>query len=203
MGGTILTGVHCTADVPLLYRTAVPLQEKDEYVTSIIDDMRRLGLRFDTITYTSDYFAQLKDCGERLIRAGARVCAWPRPVVWAYTRVGGGGGGGDELACLAPAQALRPAPCLFTFSPPLSALHPCCTASTARQNKPLPATSYPHLTCPSPRPACAGHLYADDTPVDVMREERMAGTDSRCRGRSVEENLRLWGEMFAASEEGE
>lgn len=30
----------------------------------------------------------------------------------------------------------------------------------------------------------------------------MVGTESRCRGRSVEENLRLWGEMFAGSEEG-
>lgn len=48
----------------------------------------------------------------------------------------------------------------------------------------------------------AGHLYADDTPVDRMREERMAGTESACRGRSVEENLRLWGEMQAGSEEG-
>lgn len=46
-------------------------------------------------------------------------------------------------------------------------------------------------------------LYADDTPVEQMREERMVGTESRCRGRSVEENLRLWGEMFAGSEEGE
>ena len=59
--------VHCTAAPYRLYRP----QEKDEYVTSIVDDMGRLGLRFDGITYTSDYFPQLKDCGERLIRAGA------------------------------------------------------------------------------------------------------------------------------------
>ncbi|PSC73885.1 glutamyl-tRNA synthetase [Micractinium conductrix] len=93
-----------------------PSKEKDEYVENIIADIQRLGLRYDKITYTSDYFPQLKECGERLIKAG--------------------------------------------------------------------------------------HLYADDTPMEQMREERMVGTESRRRGRSVEENLRLWGEMFAASEEG-
>ncbi|KAI7845298.1 hypothetical protein COHA_001141 [Chlorella ohadii] len=93
-----------------------PSKEKDEYVENIIADMKRLGLPCDAITYTSDYFPQLKECGERLIKAG--------------------------------------------------------------------------------------HMYADDTPVEQMREERMVGTESRCRNRSVEENLRLWNEMFAASEEG-
>ncbi len=29
----------------------------------------------------------------------------------------------------------------------------------------------------------AGHMYADDTPVEQMREERMVGTESRCRNR--------------------
>ncbi len=32
--------------------------------------MRDLGLRFERITYTSDYFPQLLDLGERLIKAG-------------------------------------------------------------------------------------------------------------------------------------
>ncbi|KAL4439440.1 hypothetical protein ABPG77_008769 [Micractinium sp. CCAP 211/92] len=93
-----------------------PSKEKDEFVENIIADIQRLGLRFEKISYTSDYFPQLKECGERMIKAGM--------------------------------------------------------------------------------------LYADDTPVEQMREERMVGTESRCRGRSVEENLRLWGEMFAGSEEG-
>ena len=48
----------------------------------------------------------------------------------------------------------------------------------------------------------AGHLYADDTPVERMREERMAGIESACRGRTVEENLKLWEEMKAGSEVG-
>lgn len=36
-----------------------PLQEKDEYVENIIQDIGSLGLQFDTITYTSDYFPQV------------------------------------------------------------------------------------------------------------------------------------------------
>ena len=38
---------------------------------SLAADMQRLGLPVDNITYTSDYFEQLKECGERLIKAGA------------------------------------------------------------------------------------------------------------------------------------
>lgn len=57
--------------------------------------------------------------------------------------------------------------------------------------------------------ACArSHLnaacrYADDTPLEQMRDERLKSVESRCRGRSVEENLRLFKEMQEASEEGE
>jgi len=45
-------------------------------------------------------------------------------------------------------------------------------------------------------------MYIDTTPVDKMREERMARVESKCRSQSVEENLRLWNEMKAGSEEG-
>jgi len=93
-----------------------PSKEKDEYVDNIINDIKRLGLVFENITYTSDYFPQLVDLAERLIRAG--------------------------------------------------------------------------------------HVYADDTPVDQMREERMQGIPSSRRERSVEDNLRVWTEMQAGSEEG-
>eukprot|EP00823_Brevimastigomonas_motovehiculus_P007166 TRINITY_DN6170_c0_g1_i1.p1 TRINITY_DN6170_c0_g1~~TRINITY_DN6170_c0_g1_i1.p1 ORF type:complete len:759 (-),score=177.88 TRINITY_DN6170_c0_g1_i1:124-2400(-) len=47
-----------------------------------------------------------------------------------------------------------------------------------------------------------GDAYVDNTPVKIMREERKKGTESKCRSQSVEENLRLWKEMQAASEEG-
>eukprot|EP00472_Partenskyella_glossopodia_P004601 CAMPEP_0197522096 /NCGR_PEP_ID=MMETSP1318-20131121/7283_1 /TAXON_ID=552666 /ORGANISM="Partenskyella glossopodia, Strain RCC365" /LENGTH=686 /DNA_ID=CAMNT_0043074331 /DNA_START=114 /DNA_END=2174 /DNA_ORIENTATION=- len=47
-----------------------------------------------------------------------------------------------------------------------------------------------------------GKAYVDDTPVDKMRDERMAGIDSLSRSVSVEENMRRWGEMIAGSEYG-
>jgi glutamyl/glutaminyl-tRNA synthetase len=37
-----------------------PTKEKDEYVESIIKDMGTLGLQYKEITYTSDYFPQVR-----------------------------------------------------------------------------------------------------------------------------------------------
>lgn len=93
-----------------------PSKEKDEYVENILDDIARLGLKYEKVTYTSDYFPQLVECAERLI--------------------------------------------------------------------------------------LAGHAYADDTPVEEMREQRMEGVESVRRNASVEENLRAWKEMLAGSDEG-
>lgn len=93
-----------------------PTKERDEYVENIISDSRALGLKFETITYTSDYFPQLFECGERMIKEGM--------------------------------------------------------------------------------------LYADDTPLEQMREERMHGIESARRGRSVEENMAIFKEMIAGSETG-
>ena len=47
------------------------VQESMEYVESIIADVQRLGIEFKPpITYTSDYFPELLDLAERLIKAG-------------------------------------------------------------------------------------------------------------------------------------
>lgn len=46
-------------------------------------------------------------------------------------------------------------------------------------------------------------MYADDTPVDQMRDERMKCQESKCRSRSVEENLKIWEEMRQGSETGQ
>lgn len=51
-----------------------PSKEKDEYVENIIEDIKRLGLRFEKITYTSDYFPELVDCAIRHIKAGNCYC---------------------------------------------------------------------------------------------------------------------------------
>ncbi|KAG2484195.1 hypothetical protein HYH03_017007 [Edaphochlamys debaryana] len=93
-----------------------PSKEKDEFVENILKDIADLGLRYDRLTYTSDYFPQLLELGDKMIRAGL--------------------------------------------------------------------------------------MYADDTPVEQMREQRGKGEESACRGRSVEENLRIWEEMKAGSEVG-
>lgn len=46
------------------------LQEKDEFVDSILEDAKRLGADISQVTYTSNYFDKMLDLGERLIRAG-------------------------------------------------------------------------------------------------------------------------------------
>lgn len=48
----------------------------------------------------------------------------------------------------------------------------------------------------------SGRAYIDNTPVDVMRDERSKGIDSKCRAHSVAENQRLWEEMKKATPEG-
>eukprot|EP01025_Chloroclados_australasicus_P045510 TRINITY_DN4983_c0_g1_i1.p1 TRINITY_DN4983_c0_g1~~TRINITY_DN4983_c0_g1_i1.p1 ORF type:complete len:875 (-),score=90.09 TRINITY_DN4983_c0_g1_i1:294-2645(-) len=47
-----------------------------------------------------------------------------------------------------------------------------------------------------------GMMYADDTPTEQMRDERMKGIESKCKNRSVEENLKIWEEMLKGSKVG-
>ena len=68
---------------------------------NIIADIHRLGLRFDKLTYTSDYFPQLKECGERMIKAGA--CGRAED----GQRLGGGGLMGLKLKVKSRSQNLR------------------------------------------------------------------------------------------------
>jgi glutamyl-tRNA synthetase len=48
-----------------------------------------------------------------------------------------------------------------------------------------------------------GHAYADDTPQEKMRDERMKGIASECRDKSVEENLAILEEMKKGTERGQ
>jgi glutamyl-tRNA synthetase len=48
-----------------------------------------------------------------------------------------------------------------------------------------------------------GEAYVDFTPKEEMRECRFNGIATKCRVHSVEENVRLWGEMIAATELGQ
>jgi glutamyl-tRNA synthetase len=47
-----------------------PSKEKDEFIESILKDLKTLGVVGDVITYTSDYFDQLQEAAEKLIREG-------------------------------------------------------------------------------------------------------------------------------------
>ena len=48
-----------------------PLKEDQDFVDSIIEDVRWLGCDYeDRLTYSSDYFQQLYECAEKLIRDG-------------------------------------------------------------------------------------------------------------------------------------
>ncbi len=52
-----------------------PTKENDEYVNSIMEDVRWLGFQWDNLHYASDYFEQLYDWSVQLIRKGlAFVC---------------------------------------------------------------------------------------------------------------------------------
>ncbi len=55
-----------------------PSKESDEYVQSIQEDVRWLGFQWDELRYASDYFDQLYQWAEQLIRDGlAFVCDLP------------------------------------------------------------------------------------------------------------------------------
>jgi glutamyl-tRNA synthetase len=47
-----------------------PSKEKEEFQQSIVEDLKKLGVFPDVVTYTSDYFAQLKSYALWLIDEG-------------------------------------------------------------------------------------------------------------------------------------
>ena len=47
-----------------------------------------------------------------------------------------------------------------------------------------------------------GKAYVDTTDPETVKEERMAGIDSKCRNQTVAENLKLWKEMYDGTERG-
>ena len=52
-----------------------PTKEEEEYVHSILSDVRWLGWTWDRLCYASDYFERMYEYAEQLVRAGkAYVC---------------------------------------------------------------------------------------------------------------------------------
>ncbi|RLN22085.1 glutamate--tRNA ligase, cytoplasmic-like [Panicum miliaceum] len=93
-----------------------PSKESNEFVENILEDIDTMGIKYDTVTYTSHYFPKLMEMAESLIKKGK--------------------------------------------------------------------------------------AYVDDTPKQQMKDERAAGTESKCRNNNVEENLSLWREMVNGTENG-
>lgn len=49
----------------------------------------------------------------------------------------------------------------------------------------------------------SGNAYADNTPQEILRDERMKKIDSKCRSMSIEDSLKHFEEMKSGSEEGQ
>ncbi|XP_022969395.1 glutamate--tRNA ligase, cytoplasmic [Cucurbita maxima] len=47
-----------------------PAKESNEFVENLLKDIETLGIKYETVTYTSDYFPQLMEMAENLIRQG-------------------------------------------------------------------------------------------------------------------------------------
>ncbi|KAF3653248.1 putative nectarin-1-like [Capsicum annuum] len=47
-----------------------PDKESNEFVDNLLKDIETLGIKYKTVTYTSDYFPQLMEMAEKLIREG-------------------------------------------------------------------------------------------------------------------------------------
>ncbi|CAO2174032.1 unnamed protein product [Urochloa humidicola] len=93
-----------------------PSKESNEFVENILENIDTMGIKYDTVTYTSDYFPKLMEMAESLIKQGK--------------------------------------------------------------------------------------AYVDNTPKQQMKDERMAGIESKCRNNTVEENLSLWRDMVNGTEIG-
>ena len=65
----ILKGIAALGEFPKPFHVQF-VQEKDEYVEQILKDIAALGVKYDQLSYTSDFFPQLADCAERLIKLG-------------------------------------------------------------------------------------------------------------------------------------
>ena len=46
------------------------LQEKEEFSENIIQDVATLGIIYEKLTHTSDYFPEMLDLAERMIQKG-------------------------------------------------------------------------------------------------------------------------------------
>ena len=81
-------------------------------------------------------------------------------------------------------------------------LKDCATLGLDYDKLTYTSDSFPQLVKLGDKMMKEGKLYVDTTPVEKMREERLAKIDSQCRENSIAENVRLWEEMKKGSETG-
>lgn len=195
-----------------------PAKENEDFVQSIHQDIATLGIKPDLVTYTSGarlgrawvgVGASLENCaGAGRLDCGVllRLGEWRRLLVVT-------GGVARQRALFPPLSR----PTLFLLPPP--PLSPLTTHHQPSRLLPYPPTPFPSLLLFAalvPQPADhfgalqdvavkllkEGKAYIDHTPVEKMREERMDGIESVCRGQSVEQNLKMWDEMVKGSADG-
>jgi len=136
-----------------------PTKEKDEYVENIIKDMKTLGLQYKTITYTSDYFPQVGFSASPACLTCLLACSLPN-------QAAAGG-------CIDPAGGQH-CTCHYGSN---KIMH----LASATQHLLVWSILWLTKQC-SPglmqmlelgeKLIKAGVLYADDTPVEQMREVR-------------------------------
>ncbi|XVE52382.1 hypothetical protein DITRI_Ditri02bG0118000 [Diplodiscus trichospermus] len=57
-------------EVILRFDDTNPTKESNEFVENLIKDVETLGIKYQKVTYTSDYFSKLMDMAEKLIKEG-------------------------------------------------------------------------------------------------------------------------------------
>ncbi len=77
LSASISKGLHAevveNCSVKTLHRALTCLllvQEKEEFSENIIQDVAALGITYEKLTHTSDYFPEMLDLAERLIKKG-------------------------------------------------------------------------------------------------------------------------------------
>ena len=72
----ISRGIASAFDGKMLLRfdDTNPQKEREEFVEAILEDLRRMGVSWDGLSFTSDYFQQLTDMCEEGIRKGFLFC---------------------------------------------------------------------------------------------------------------------------------
>jgi glutamyl/glutaminyl-tRNA synthetase len=170
-----------------------PSKESTEFVDNILDDMARLGLRYEkcaTALVILGPFAEMLWLGLRDTHCGACFA----DAIWSSQVAGMIKWSLDfkSMAQLCKLNRSSEYPSQISAQLSDAPQTPCRLTYSSDY--------FPQMIELAKRMVAAGSLYADNTDVDTMRDERLKGVESKNRGQSKEEAARLFGEMIAGSE---